>query len=49
VRGAAHHLDSDAERAPFVDAGLVPWLEGIPAHLIRVEPTTIYGVRVDRK
>ena len=45
VRGAAHHLDTEAERAPFVDAGLVPWLEGVPAHLIRVEPTTIYGVR----
>ena len=46
VRGAAHHLDTESERAPFVDAGLVPWLEGVPAHLIRVEPTTIYGVRV---
>jgi hypothetical protein len=45
VRGAAHHLDTESERAPFVDAGLVPWLEGVPAHLIRVEPTTIYGVR----
>jgi len=45
VRGAAHHLDTESERAPFADAGLVPWLEGVPAHLIRVEPTTIYGVR----
>ena len=45
VRGAAHHLDTESERAPFVDAGLGPWLEGIPAHLIRVEPTTIFGVR----
>lgn len=49
VRGAAHHLDTEAERAPFVDAGLVPWLEGVPAHLIRVEPTTIYGVRARRE
>ena len=49
VRGAAHHLDTEAERAPFVDAGLVPWLEGVPAHLIRVEPTTIYGIRAHRE
>lgn len=49
VRGAAHHLDTEAERAPFVDAGLVPWLEGVPAHLIRVEPTTIYGIRARRE
>ena len=48
VRGAAHHLDTEAERAPYVDAGLVPWLEGVPAHLIRVEPTTIFGVRARR-
>ena len=49
VRGAAHHLDTEAERAPFVDAGLVPWLEGVPAHLIRVEPTSTYGVHARRE
>jgi hypothetical protein len=49
VRGAAHHLDTEAERAPFVDAGLQPWLEGVPAHLIRVDPITFYGVRVRRE
>jgi nitroimidazol reductase NimA-like FMN-containing flavoprotein (pyridoxamine 5'-phosphate oxidase superfamily) len=43
VRGAAHHLDSEAERAPFIDAGLEPWVEGVPAHFIRVTPTTIWG------
>jgi hypothetical protein len=48
VRGAAHHLDTEAERAPFVDAGLEPWVEEIPAHFIRVNPTTIYGVRTRR-
>jgi pyridoxamine 5'-phosphate oxidase-like protein len=46
VRGAAHHLDTEAERAPFRGAGLEPWVEGVPAHYIRVDPTTIYGVRV---
>jgi len=44
VRGAAHHLDTEAERAPFIDAGLEPWVDEVPAHFIRVNPTTIYGV-----
>jgi nitroimidazol reductase NimA-like FMN-containing flavoprotein (pyridoxamine 5'-phosphate oxidase superfamily) len=48
VRGAAHHLDTEAERAPFIDAGLEPWVDEVPAHLIRVNPTTIYGVRTRR-
>jgi hypothetical protein len=43
VRGAAHHLDTEAERAPFIDAGLGPWVEGVPAHFIRVSPTSIWG------
>jgi 3-hydroxyisobutyrate dehydrogenase-like beta-hydroxyacid dehydrogenase len=48
VRGAAHHLDSEAERAPFIDAGLEPWVEGVPAHFIRVNPTSIWGNRTRR-
>jgi hypothetical protein len=48
VRGPAHHLDTEAERAPFMDAGLEPWIEAVPAHFIRVNPTTIYGNRVRR-
>ena len=45
ARGAAHHLDTEADRAPFINAGLEPWIEGVPAHFIRVSPTTIFGVR----
>jgi Pyridoxamine 5'-phosphate oxidase len=45
IRGAAHHLDSEAERAPFIDAGLEPWVDGVPAHFIRVNPTRIWGNR----
>jgi pyridoxamine 5'-phosphate oxidase-like protein len=45
VRGAAHHMDTEAERAPFIDAGLEPWIEGVPAHFIRVNPTSIWGTR----
>jgi hypothetical protein len=49
VRGAAaHHLDSEGERAPIIDAGLEPWVEGIPPHFIRVNPTVICGVRTRR-
>jgi len=46
ARGAAHHLDTEAERAPFINAGLEPWVENVPAHFIRVSPTTTFGVRI---
>jgi nitroimidazol reductase NimA-like FMN-containing flavoprotein (pyridoxamine 5'-phosphate oxidase superfamily) len=48
VRGAAHHLDTEDERAPFIDAGLEPWVEGVPAHFIRVNPTSIWGTGTPR-
>jgi nitroimidazol reductase NimA-like FMN-containing flavoprotein (pyridoxamine 5'-phosphate oxidase superfamily) len=48
VRGAAHHLDTEDERAPFIDAGLEPWAEDVPAHFIRVNPTRIWGNRTRR-
>jgi hypothetical protein len=46
VRGAAHHLDTEAERAPVIGAGLEPWIEGVAAHFIRVTPTSTWGNRV---
>ena len=48
ARGPAHHLDTEAESASFMDAGLEPWIEGVPAHFIRVNPTTIFGTRIRR-
>jgi nitroimidazol reductase NimA-like FMN-containing flavoprotein (pyridoxamine 5'-phosphate oxidase superfamily) len=48
VHGAAHHLDTEAERASFIDAGLEPWIEGVPAHFIRVNPTAVWGNRARR-
>jgi hypothetical protein len=48
VRGAAHHLDTEGERAPFAGAGLEPWIDGVPAHFIRVTPTSTWGNRVIR-
>ena len=46
ARGAAHHLDTEAERAPFLNAGLDPWVEEVPTHFIQVSPTSIFGIRV---
>lgn len=37
-----------AERAPIIDAGLEPWDVGIPPHFIRVNPTSIQGLRARR-
>jgi nitroimidazol reductase NimA-like FMN-containing flavoprotein (pyridoxamine 5'-phosphate oxidase superfamily) len=48
VRGAAHHLDTEAERAAVISAGLEPWIDGVPAHFIRVSPTGTWGNRVLR-
>jgi nitroimidazol reductase NimA-like FMN-containing flavoprotein (pyridoxamine 5'-phosphate oxidase superfamily) len=48
VRGAAHHLDTEAERAAVIGAGLEPWIDGVPAHFIRVNPTSTWGNRVLR-
>ena len=48
VRGAAHHLDTEEERAPFIDAGLEPWTEDVPAHFIRINPASIWGNRTRR-
>ena len=48
VYGAAHHMDTEAERAPFIGTGLEPWTEEIPAHFIRVNPTHVWGGRARR-
>ena len=48
VRGAAHHIDTEAERAPLIGPDLEPWIEGVPAHLIRVTPTSTWGNRILR-
>jgi nitroimidazol reductase NimA-like FMN-containing flavoprotein (pyridoxamine 5'-phosphate oxidase superfamily) len=46
VRGAAHHLDTEAERALIISAGVEPWIEGEPEHAIRINPTRIWGHRI---
>jgi len=48
VRGAAHHVDTEAERASIVDAGVEPWIEGEPEHFVQINPTLIWGHRISR-
>ena len=46
VQGAAHHIDTEAERAAIADLGLESWVEGEPEHFIRVNPSRIGGQRL---
>jgi nitroimidazol reductase NimA-like FMN-containing flavoprotein (pyridoxamine 5'-phosphate oxidase superfamily) len=46
VRGTAHHLDTEAERASIADIGLESWVEGEPEHFIRLDPVSIAGQRI---
>ena len=48
VRGAAHHVDTGAERAAIAAAGVEPWIEGEPEHVIRITPARIWGHRIRR-
>ena len=46
VQGAAHHIDTEAERAAIADLGLESWVQGEPERFIRVNPTQISGQRL---
>lgn len=46
VQGAAHHVDSPAERASVRDADVEPWAGGKRELFVRVIPTRITGRRV---
>jgi nitroimidazol reductase NimA-like FMN-containing flavoprotein (pyridoxamine 5'-phosphate oxidase superfamily) len=45
VVGPAHHVDTEAERAPIISAGDDPWPEDESGHLVRVQPARISGRR----
>jgi nitroimidazol reductase NimA-like FMN-containing flavoprotein (pyridoxamine 5'-phosphate oxidase superfamily) len=49
VQGAAHHVDSSAERSALLDAGVEAWPEGARQHFIRIAPTMISGRRICHK
>jgi hypothetical protein len=46
VQGAAHHIDTEAERAEIAHLGLESWVEGEPEHFIRVNLDQISGQRI---
>ena len=46
VQGAAHHIDTEAERAAIAHLGLESWVEGEPEHFIRVNLSQISGQRI---
>ena len=46
VRGTAHHMDTEADRASIAGIGLESWVEGEPEHFIRVDPIFAGGQRV---
>ena len=46
VRGTAHHVDTQAERASISNVGLESWVEAEPEHFIRVVPISISGQRL---
>jgi nitroimidazol reductase NimA-like FMN-containing flavoprotein (pyridoxamine 5'-phosphate oxidase superfamily) len=48
VRGPAHHLDSEAERAQAAGADVVPWPSGEREHFISITPGRVTGRRIRR-
>ena len=48
VQGAAHLVDSDAERASLVRSGVEPWAGGEKELFVRVLPSRITGRRIRR-
>jgi nitroimidazol reductase NimA-like FMN-containing flavoprotein (pyridoxamine 5'-phosphate oxidase superfamily) len=48
VQGAAHPVDSEAERASVVQSGVEPWAGGEKELFVRVVPTRITGRRIRR-
>jgi nitroimidazol reductase NimA-like FMN-containing flavoprotein (pyridoxamine 5'-phosphate oxidase superfamily) len=46
IWGPAHHLDSEAERATALAAGVDSWPAGEKDHFIRITPARITGRRI---
>jgi nitroimidazol reductase NimA-like FMN-containing flavoprotein (pyridoxamine 5'-phosphate oxidase superfamily) len=46
LRGPAHHLDSEAEKAAVLEAGVHPWAGGDKSHFIRITPARVTGRRI---
>jgi nitroimidazol reductase NimA-like FMN-containing flavoprotein (pyridoxamine 5'-phosphate oxidase superfamily) len=48
IQGAAHLVDSEAERASIVQSGVEPWAGGEKELFVRVLPSRITGRRIRR-
>jgi hypothetical protein len=46
IQGAAHHVDSEEERASVLEAGVEPWPGGKREHFLRIIPLRISGRRI---
>jgi nitroimidazol reductase NimA-like FMN-containing flavoprotein (pyridoxamine 5'-phosphate oxidase superfamily) len=46
IQGAAHHVDSEAERASLIQAGVEPWPGGDRELFVRIFPRHITGRRI---
>jgi nitroimidazol reductase NimA-like FMN-containing flavoprotein (pyridoxamine 5'-phosphate oxidase superfamily) len=48
IQGDAHHVDTEAERASVLAAGLESWAGGEREHFLRIFPVRITGRRLRR-
>lgn len=46
IQGSAHHVDSEAERASALEAGVDPWPGGDRELFLRITPSRITGRRI---
>jgi nitroimidazol reductase NimA-like FMN-containing flavoprotein (pyridoxamine 5'-phosphate oxidase superfamily) len=46
LQGPAHHVDSDAQQAAALAAGVEPWPSGPKDHFIRITPDRVTGRRI---
>jgi len=49
IQGSAHHVDSEAERASVLRAGVEAWPAGKRELFVRIIPTRVTGRRIGRK
>jgi hypothetical protein len=48
IQGSAHYVESEAERASVLTAGVEPWAGGVRDLFLRIRPTRISGRRIIR-
>jgi nitroimidazol reductase NimA-like FMN-containing flavoprotein (pyridoxamine 5'-phosphate oxidase superfamily) len=48
IQGSAHHVESDAERASVLEAGVETWAGGVRDLFLSITPTRITGRRIRR-